>query len=383
MTIDRDQHQASVDPDRTRDPRRLRGPRGFGRIFQRGPIFWIAYFIRGQEFRESSKSTRREDAIALLKTRLSDVHTGRWLHPEQARATVQHLCDAYWQDLVFRESKSLRSARSHLLHISDGLGMLRAVDVTTERIATWMQALLDDEYARGTVRTSATYLRAILRHAELNGRIVKVPRLPAFPVRNTRRGFFEPHEVKRLLAALDQPWRDLVRFYYATGWRRLEAQALRWAWVDLAAGVITLPETKNGEGRTLPILDDMRTVLERRWQARHYRRADGVEAIAEFVFHVQGRWVGNWTRRWRRALGACGLDGRLIHDFRRTAARDMVRAGISEAVAMSVTGHRSRSVFTRYNIADARDQAEALRAVARHRELQLAEGGQITDIRRG
>ena len=76
-----------------------------------------------------------------------------------------------------------------------------------------------------------------------------------------------------------------------------------------------------------------------------------------------GRSVGVFRKAWRRACRLAGRPGAIVHDLRRSGIRAMVRAGIRETVAMRVSGHKTGSVFDRYNItsgADLQAAAEAL-----------------------
>ena len=95
--------------------------------------------------------------------------------------------------------------------------------------------------------------------------------------------------------------------------------------------------------------------------------------VSRFLFHVEGHRVWNFNRVWREAAAAANLPGRLFHDYRRTAARDLVRAGVPETVAMKITGHKTRAVFERYNITSDRDKREAVSKLTGYRAAQRVE----------
>jgi integrase len=161
------------------------------------------------------------------------------------------------------------------------------------------------------------------------------------------------------------------RFAYFCGWRRGEILPLRWDQVDRQAREIRLATSKNGEGRTLPLDGADWQLIEKRWQARSYRTAEGWLATSAYVFHRDGRPINKtvFGKQWRRACVAVGLGhyegkryvGKIFHDLRRTAARDMVRGGASESFAMKITGHKTPAMFRRYNIVSTQDMRDALR----------------------
>ncbi len=94
---------------------------------------------------------------------------------------------------------------------------------------------------------------------------------------------------------------------------------------------------------------DLAELIDRRWQARLFETAGNVR-VAALVFHRDGEPVGDFRKAWATACDTAGVPDKLFHDLRRTAARNMVRAGVPERVAMAVTGHVTRSMFDRYNI---------------------------------
>ena len=87
-----------------------------------------------------------------------------------------------------------------------------------------------------------------------------------------------------------------------------------------------------------------------------------------FFWHYNGNPIREFKEGWADALAACGLSGRIFHDFRRTALRNLIRSGVQQAIAMKITGHKTDSIFRRYLIVDEELLAQAAGAVAAYME---------------
>jgi len=127
----------------------------------------------------------------------------------------------------------------------------------------------------------------------------------------------------------------------------------QWMHVDFQAGWIRLEpgETKNREGRMFPMTPTLRVALER--QRAHTRAIEyATGQVIPWVFHRDGRPIKHYRRAWLTACTAAGAPHRIPHDFRRTAVRNLERAGVPRSAAMKMVGHKTEAMYRRYAIAD-------------------------------
>ncbi len=179
----------------------------------------------------------------------------------------------------------------------------------------------------------------------------------------------EEADFRAVLAGLPAELCPVVKFAFLTGWRRSEIFGLQWRNVDFTTQTVRLEPgtTKNDEGRTFPfaVLPELGALLQ---QQREWTSAVEVElgAIIPWVFHRKARPIRDLRGAWEAACIAAGFfqivnpaappaeqrkkATKLFHDFRRTAVRNLERAGVSRSVAMKLTGHKTEAVYRRYAI---------------------------------
>ena len=195
------------------------------------------------------------------------------------------------------------------------------------------------------------------------------PSIPKLDER-VREGFYERSEFEAIAAHLPEDLQDFARWGYFTGWRKGEIASLRWRELNMENRQLRLRSefSKNGETRMVPLMGELWDIIQRRWKARRYRGENGETVISQLVFFRQkgpgvpktGAPVKEFRKSWKAACEAAGKPEALFHDFRRTAVRNMNRAGVPRKVAMMLSGHKTESVFERYNITDDHDLEDAV-----------------------
>lgn len=334
------------------------GRKGAGHVYSRNGIWWIKFYERGQPHFESSESRRREDAQKLLNKRLAEVEEG--IGAQHGRLRVEELLDDLLEFYRRHRPKSYEDfAIPAVKHLRMYWSNYRVASVTTEKLNAYQDTRKREGAAPATVNHEMALLRRAFRLAlKATPRKVNPATLPCFPMlpeNNVRKGFLLPEQYRRLLEVLPLELRPLLVVGYHVGCRRGELLSLRKEQVELGAKQITLypGTTKNSEGRVLPIYGDMLAVL-----------TDQIEGLQKFpkckwVFHRNGKRIRSFRESWRLACERAGVTGLLFHDLRRSAIRNMRRAGISERIAMAISGHKTREVFDRYDIVDTADLEQA------------------------
>lgn len=365
-------------------------PRGSGRVFKRGPRHWIAYYdSQGVEQRESAgtkldpdgrrvpKSAR--EAQDLLHTRLAAVNQGGGNGRAARRLTVKEVLDSYKADVEARGKKSIDSIVRHLKSIREAFDGERVLGLTVDKLNSYIVHRRAQHTAPGTITQGLMYLRAALRLAHRQQRIPHLPYVPTAGQGAVRKGFVDVEVFDRIHAALPQPYADMAEFAYLTAWRYEEVCGLELAWVFRADAEIRLPDSKNGQGRVIVLEGRLSELVEKWWAGR---RLD-----CPYLFHRNGRRVKDALREhWRTACATAGITevkrrgptgwrsfaGVSIHDLRRSAIRNMHRAGVAESVAMTISGHQSPLVFKRSDITSHEDQRQALGAAEAYRAHRRA-----------
>ena len=322
--------------------------------------FWsYKYYISGKPLQGSTGCVTKRDAERFLALLEGAKARGTPLPPKQD----QILYDELEKDLLLHYkttgTRNLREAGFRLAHLEYFRGR-RVVTIGPSLVTAYVAHRQGEGASNRTVNIEVSVLKKMLNLAQRNGKLLQLPHFEALKEAAPRSGFFERDQHEAVWRHLPETIQPVATFAYHTGWRKQEILNLTWAQVDFEGGWIRLEPgtTKTGEGRMFPLIPQLRAVLTaQRDHTDQLQRDQG--RIIPNVFHRNGKPIKRINRAWAAATRKAGVPGRIFHDYRRTAVRNMVRAGVPERVAMQLSGHKTRAVFDRYVIVSEGDLKHA------------------------
>ena len=327
-------------------------------IFNRNGIYWIRYSAHGRQIRESSKSTILDEAIKLLDLRRGEVAQGLRPSLYYERVTFAEIMEGFLDDYEIQGHASLKRARQSVEHLKAYFKKHSVVEITGAYITKYIKARQKEKAKNSTINRELAALKRALslgvEHSIVDRN--RIPQIKALAEHNVRKGFFERDQFLALRKALPEYLKGFCTFGYKTGWRVSEIQSLTWNQIDRQQGIARLEgdQTKNKEARTIYLDTELRDVIQAQWDKR-------TSLEIPYVFpNREGKGpIRDFRGAWKAACKKAGLEGKIFHDFRRTTVRNLVRSGIPESIAMKVTGHKTASVFRRYDIKSDADMREA------------------------
>jgi integrase len=288
-------------------------------------------------------------------------------------ATVRELWQAY-EPISKRDNDSWQTTSGRARHLLRHLGGERPMQLSLKHVDEYRNRRLREKTKRdrtpapGTLDREIALLRRILIYA------VKCDELPRNPIEgvkllrkpNIRRVVVSETAFQELMAGANEMFRPILLVAYDHGLRKGEILHLRWSQLDLREGTIRLApqDTKGGEHRTVYLTSRTLQALKalpRRLATEHV-----------FVNPLTGKPWQETRKMFRRACTNAKLEGFWFHDLRRSFVTNARRRGVPESVVMKLSGHKTRSVFDRYNVVSEDDLKTAVRQIESGSAAELA-----------
>jgi integrase len=305
-------------------------------IFKRGKVWWVAYYRNGKQIRESAKTASEEAAARYLQSRLRYA---------EGRVTFEDLANLVITDYEARGLRTINDLKGRFKHLRAAFSDHKAVEITTARLRQYSAERKHDGARNASINRELGAIKRGFNLALQNGMLSVAPYVAMLPETNLRSGFVGHHQFLAIANQLpSDDLRDVTEFLYLTGWRLNEALMLEWRDIDGITLRLRAERSKSGRGSAIVMGARLGALIMVR---RTKRRLD-----SRRVFHVDGKPMlrTSVSRSWHKAAMRAALAGIVVDDLRRTAARNMVRAGVPVRVAMTHLGYQTRSMCDRYNI---------------------------------
>jgi len=333
--------------------------------------YWITYKnADGQRVRENAKTTDRGIAKRIRDERVGRVARGEHLDPRRDQTAYEEAREDLLTYYRVHGTRDLGEAEGRLAHLDPYFSGRGIAKIDAGAIEEYVAHRQKAEAANATINRELATLSKMLRLAHERGKLARVPVVTKTREADPRAGFVTRQEFDSITQHLPVDLRAGALIAFTLGWRKAEVFGLQLRNLDLVTGTVRLDPgtTKNREGRVAHLTPELKVEL-----AAQVARVKALErklgrVIPDLFPHLSGRHIGlpvaDLRKTWARATRKAGKPGVLFHDLRRSAVKGLVAAGVSEKVAMTITGHKTRSVFDRYHIVSEADLVQAAERLA-------------------
>jgi Phage integrase family len=281
--------------------------------------------------------------------------------------------------------------RRWLLHLKPVFGDMPARNLTHDLLNKYIDQRQAEKAANATINRELAALKTMLRLG-LRDHKLTVPLFPRLEEDNVRTGFIEQSGFDKLRELAKELWlRLFLEMAFTYGWRKKQFLTLRVRQADVLTNSIRLDvgTTKNKDGLEVTMTQTIRELVK--------LAIVGKNPEDYLLTRANDKPVRDFRKTWHKLSVQAGLGrmvcrecenvvtgkkcqcggkrlkyvGRIIHDFRRSAARELRRAGVPESTIMDIGGWKTRQMFKRYAITDTKDVADA---IARREHAQTQNG---------
>jgi integrase len=326
-----------------------------------GKAYWIEYYVNGRRKRERigpNKGAAEQRLREVLKLRAEE----RFIDKDPAaRLPLGELCKWYLDLPEVKAKDSYSRDKDFIGHLKRLLGEgIKIKDITPGKMEGYQKTRLAEpsrahpgkNITPCEVNKEVTALKVIFNRAVRHGRlklnpIVNVKRLPE---NNIRQRILTPDEFTALLDASEPHLKPIIGVAYHMGMRKDEIVRLTWPEVDLKKGFIRLPaeRTKTDSPRTIPLHPEVRTTLEKLPRGLHTDR----------VFLRHGQPFDEIKHSFQSTCEKAKIENFTFHDLRHCALNNLRKAGNDFFQIMALSGHKTISVFKRYNLVTEEELAQ-------------------------
>lgn len=267
---------------------------------------------------------------------------------------------------MVRQNKTIKDIERACRDLDKVFGPLLVQDIKPAMVERYQHQRLQEPTWQGKPRSAANVNRTtavMKRMFNLAVREELAERNPCWkvqllPENNARDRILSPGELERLLIHLPRHAALVVHFAYLTGMQAGEIFQLTWDKVDLTNRVIRLEakDTKTAEPRVVFLCDQAYDILRESGKVRFLEH--------NRVFTYIGKPLNKIKKALPNACRKAEIADFRFHDLRHTFNTNMGKAGVDQSVIMKLTGHKTPSMFQRYNTVDLDDAKNAYQKLA-------------------